>query len=251
MDRTAQTQLKPLMIGNVQIGFPVVQAALSGYSDWAMRVIARRLGASYTLCEVMLDQFLLQVRQRKRTRHFLHVSDEEHPVGGQLMGADPEQFAAGARRLVEAGFDIIDINFGCPVKKVVGKCRGGFHLGQPDVALEIVQQTRDAVPDAIPVAADGILVVEGNYLLLDEPGWRELRVFADLGVFVECPEETLRTDVLIRHRRGGRSEDDAVRHYEFNDRPNWRRVMEHRQGVDLLLRVMPGRGSSRCIQVVP
>ena len=53
--------------------------------------------------------------------------------------------------MAEAGFDVIDINFGCPVKKVLGKCRGGFHLGQPDVALEIVRRTRDVVPPKIPV----------------------------------------------------------------------------------------------------
>ena len=144
-------ELRPLKIGNIEIGFPVVQAALSGYSDWPMRVIARRLGASYTICEVMLDQFLTSLKERKRTSHFLHISDEEHPVGGQLMGAEPENFAAGAVKLVQAGFDIIDINFGCPVKKVLGRCRGGFHLSQPEVALEIVRRTREAVPDEIPV----------------------------------------------------------------------------------------------------
>ncbi|MEQ8791342.1 MAG: tRNA-dihydrouridine synthase [Pirellulaceae bacterium] len=143
--------LSNLNIGSVAIGFPVVQAALSGYSDMPMRVIARRLGASYTLCEVMLDQFLVAMKNRKRTNHHLHISDEEHPVAGQLMGAEPEQFAAGALKLVEAGFDVIDINFGCPVRKVLGRCRGGFHLSQPDVALEIVGRTRDAVPAEIPV----------------------------------------------------------------------------------------------------
>ena len=143
--------LKPLKIGNVEIGFPIVQAALSGYSDWPMRVIAKRLGAPYTVCEVMLDKFLVELKERKRTSHFLHISDEEHPVGGQLMGAEPEQFSKGAMKLVQAGFDIIDINFGCPVKKVLGRCRGGFHLSQPDVALEIIKRTRDAVPPEIPV----------------------------------------------------------------------------------------------------
>jgi nifR3 family TIM-barrel protein len=128
-----------------------VQAALSGYSDWPMRVVARRHGASYALCEVMLDQFLVTVKNRKRNQHFLYLDDEDHPVGGQLMGAEPEQFAAGARKLVEAGFDVIDINFGCPVKKVLGRCRGGFHLSQPAVALEIVRRTRDVVPSEIPV----------------------------------------------------------------------------------------------------
>ena len=140
-----------LRIGDVRIGFPVVQAALSGYSDWPMRIVARRLGAPYALCEVMLDQFLLTVKLRKRTRHFLYLTDDDHPVGGQLMGAEPEQFATGATRLVQAGFDVIDINFGCPVRKVLGRCRGGFHLSQPDVALEIIRRTRDVVPPTIPV----------------------------------------------------------------------------------------------------
>ena len=144
-------QLNPLQIGNIRLDFPVVQAALSGYSDSPMRRIARRLGAPYTLCEVMLDQFLVGMKNRKRTSHFLHIADEEHPVGGQLMGAEPEQFGPAAQRLVKAGFDVIDINFGCPVKKVLGRCRGGFHLSQPAVALEIVSRVRDAVPAEIPV----------------------------------------------------------------------------------------------------
>jgi nifR3 family TIM-barrel protein len=67
------------------------------------------------------------------------------------MGSEPEQFAAGALKLVQAGFDVIDINFGCPVKKVLGRCRGGFHLSQPAVALEIIQRTRAMVPAHLPV----------------------------------------------------------------------------------------------------
>jgi tRNA-dihydrouridine synthase B len=142
---------KPLRIGSLEVGFPVVQAALSGYSDWPMRLIARRMGASYSLCEVMLDQFLVSIKNRERTKHFLYNSPDEQPVAGQLMGAEPEQFAAGAKKLAEAGFAVIDINFGCPVKKVLGRCRGGFHLSQPEVALDIVRRTRDAVPADVPV----------------------------------------------------------------------------------------------------
>lgn len=147
----ASVSLYDLRIGPVAVGFPFVQAALSGYSDWAMRVVARRLGASYTLCEVMLDKFVLDVTRGSKARRYLQVTDEEHPVGGQLMGADPSQFGPAALKLVEAGFDVVDINFGCPVKKVLGRCRGGFHLSQPDVALEIVSRVRDAVPPHIPV----------------------------------------------------------------------------------------------------
>jgi len=143
--------LSPLKIGPITLDFPVVQAALSGYSDAPMRVIARRLGAPYTICEVMLDKFVVELKPRRKNRHFLYIAEEEHPVGGQLMGADPEQFGPAAVRMVEAGFDVIDINFGCPVKKVLGRCRGGFHLSQPDVAIEIITRVRDAVPPGIPV----------------------------------------------------------------------------------------------------
>jgi nifR3 family TIM-barrel protein len=143
--------LRPLTIGNVSIGFPIVQAALSGYSDGPMRIIARRLGAPYTLAEVLIDRFVLDLKDRRRTRHHLAVTAEEHPVGGQLMGADPIEFGPAARKLAAAGFDVIDINFGCPVKSAVGGCRGGYHLGQPAVALEIVDRVRDAVPQHIPV----------------------------------------------------------------------------------------------------
>ena len=152
-----------LRIGNLDLGFPVVQAALSGYSDWPMRMLAREHGASYSLCEVMLDQFLVAMKDRAKNRHYLFNSTEEQSVAGQLMGAEPEQFALGAKRLVEAGFAVIDINFGCPVKKVLGRCRGGFHLSQPKIALEIVKRTRDIVPSAIPVT---VKMGRG----LDEPG---------------------------------------------------------------------------------
>jgi tRNA-dihydrouridine synthase B len=140
-----------LHIGSFELEFPAVQAALSGYSDWPMRVIARRLGAPYTLCEVLLDRFVLDQRLQRANRRQLKVTDEEHPVAGQLMGAEPDQFGPAALRLVEAGFDVVDINFGCPVKKVLGRCRGGFLLSQPTTALEIVSRVRETLPPQIPV----------------------------------------------------------------------------------------------------
>jgi pantothenate kinase len=103
----------------------------------------------------------------------------------------------------------------------------------------------EPVPAAIPVIARGVLVVEGNYLLLDEPGWRDLARFKDLGIFIECDEETARRDILDRHCRGGRPLADALRHYEFNDVPNRQRIMSARQGVDVLLRYDAGRRLER------
>ncbi len=143
--------MNELRLGPISIGFPVVQAALSGYSDWPMRVIARRLGAAYTVCEVMLDRFILNVTKGRKAKRFLRVTDDEHPCGAQLMGAVPEEFPPAALKLVEAGFDVIDLNFACPVKKVLGRCRGGFLLSDPETALEIVGRVRDALPPGVPL----------------------------------------------------------------------------------------------------
>ncbi len=140
-----------LQIGSIQLPSPVVLAALSGYSDWPMRALARKMGAPYTVHEVMIERFVNNLKDRERTRRFLKVADTDHPVGAQLMGSHPAEFAEAARRLVDAGFDVVDINFGCPMKKLRGQCRGGLHLGQPNIALQIVQSVRDALPQRIPV----------------------------------------------------------------------------------------------------
>ncbi|MFM9194953.1 MAG: tRNA-dihydrouridine synthase, partial [Planctomycetia bacterium] len=140
-----------LSIGGIALASPVVQAALSGYSDRAMRVLARRHGAAYSLGEVLLDRFVNEVGGTRRNRARIAVSPEEHPVGGQLMGSNPADFPPAARRLVAEGFDVIDINFGCPVKKVLGRCRGGYLLSVPETALEIVSRVREAVPPRVPV----------------------------------------------------------------------------------------------------
>lgn len=139
-----------LRIGNLTLGLQAVQAALSGYSDRPMRLIARRYGgAELTMNEVVLDQVVLQ--KGKLRREILDLGADDHPTGGQLMGSRPDQFAAAANDLVEAGYDLIDINFGCPVKKVLGRCRGGFLLTEPETALEIVRAVVGAVAGRRPV----------------------------------------------------------------------------------------------------
>ena len=67
------------------------------------------------------------------------------------MGGPPEQFPPAALKLVAAGFDVIDLNFACPVKKVLGRCRGGFLLSDPETALDIVGRVRDALPPGVPL----------------------------------------------------------------------------------------------------
>ena len=138
-----------LKIGPVVIGLPAVQAALSGYSDLPMRRVARANGAPYAINEVVIDESVL-VKGKGRSR-ILAVPDDDHPVGGQLMGSEPGKFGQAARDLVEAGYDVLDINFGCPVGKVLGRCRGGFLLGEPEIALEIVDRVLEAAAGRVPV----------------------------------------------------------------------------------------------------
>lgn len=142
----------PVKIGSIPLSHPAIQAALSGYSDWSERKIARRLGAAATISEVMLDEFIVSVTKGRKARRYLRVDAEDHPVGAQLMGCLPDDFCAAAEKVLAWGFDWVDINFGCPVKKVLGRQRGGYHLSCPRTALEIVARVRDTVPDGVPVS---------------------------------------------------------------------------------------------------
>ena len=138
-----------LTIGPLQIQLPAIAAALSGFSDRPMRIVARRYGAEFAMAEVVLDELVL-LNGKLRERIFT-IGEDDHPIGAQLMGSRPEQFGEAANELVNAGYDLIDINFGCPVKKVLGRCRGGFLLSDPRGALDIVRSVIDAVDGRRPV----------------------------------------------------------------------------------------------------
>ncbi len=134
----------PLGIGAVAIDFPVGLGALAGYSDLPYRLICRSLGAPYCITEAMLDrQVLLEGRLRKR---LIRLDPADHPVAGQIMGIEPETMAEAARSLDRMGFDIIDLNFACPVRKVVSHKRGGALMNDPGRALATVRAVIEAVP---------------------------------------------------------------------------------------------------------
>jgi len=159
-----------LKIGPLEVRLPAVQAALSGYSDRAMRIVGRRWGAELAMAEVVLDQLVL-LKGKLRDR-MLGIGDDDHPIGGQLMGAEPTQFGRAAVELVDHGYDLIDINFGCPVKKVLGRCRGGYLLTTPHAALDIVKSVLDHVGGRRPVTVkmrrgfDDSAESEGNFFTI-------------------------------------------------------------------------------------
>jgi nifR3 family TIM-barrel protein len=136
---------KPLKIGKIEIDFPVVLGALAGYSDLSYRLICRSFSAPYCTTEAMLDHQMLL--ENKLRRKLIKLDAADHPVAGQIMGNDPAVMAQAAAALREMGFDVIDLNFACPVSKVVSKKRGGFMMGQPDRALEIVRAVLKRIPD--------------------------------------------------------------------------------------------------------
>jgi len=136
--------LKPLRIGGVAVDFPVTLGALAGYSDLPYRLICRSLGAPYCVTEAMLDrQVLLEGKLRKR---LIRLDPADHPVAGQIMGTEPEPMAEAARSLDRMGFDVVDLNFACPVRKVVSHKRGGALMNDPGRALAIARAVVEAVP---------------------------------------------------------------------------------------------------------
>ena len=98
---------------------------------------------------MVLDALVLQ--KGKLQRRILAVPEHDHPVGGQLMGSEPETFGRAAREMVRAGYDVVDINFGCPVNKVLGRHRGGWLLQDPEIALAMVDAVLQAVAGDAPV----------------------------------------------------------------------------------------------------
>ncbi len=137
--------VKPLRIGPVEIDFPLMLAALAGYSDLPYRLICRSCSAPYCATEAMLDRQMLV--EGKLRRRLVKLDASDHPVAGQIMGNDPASMASAAAALGGLGFDVIDLNFACPVRKVVSKKRGGYLMGQPDRALEIVRAVLKSVPE--------------------------------------------------------------------------------------------------------
>jgi tRNA-dihydrouridine synthase len=135
-------------IGPIQFDAPVCQAGLAGYSDRAMRLVARRRGCPYAVTEALLDVIL--VNGGEGLRKSIDINDEDHPVAGQVIGSEPETMARAAVLLANAGYDVIDLNFACPVKKIKNKARGGHMLLDVERGVSILKAVRDALPPHVP-----------------------------------------------------------------------------------------------------
>ncbi len=132
-----------LKIGNIELEMPFFQASLSGYTDEAMRSVARRFGSPLTFTGVMLDKTAACAKARRSLG--LNVAENENPVAAQIMGAGPEMMAKAAGALEQTGFDIIDLNIACPAPKVLRRQRGGYLLKDPQLVRDIFLAVRNAV----------------------------------------------------------------------------------------------------------
>ena len=145
----AREALKPvpksLQIGSVTISPATVLAPMAGVTDTVFRRFIRNLGG----CGLIMTEFtsadgVLRKKDQKAKR-YLHFYDDEHPISAQLFGSDPQVMAEAARMVEGLGFDLVDLNLGCPAKKVV-KCNGGSGLLRDLPAIgKIFESVRAAV----------------------------------------------------------------------------------------------------------
>jgi tRNA-dihydrouridine synthase B len=201
-----------LSIGPVKIAPATVLAPMAGVTDTVFRRFIRNLGG----CGLIMTEFTsshgvrasLGARKPTRTLRYLAFDAEEHPISAQLFGADPAVMADAARVCQDLGFDILDINFGCPVNKVV-KCNGGSALLRDLPLVErLLREVRKAV--AIPIT------------MKYRAGWNDEEL-----VFVRMAKlaEECGLQAVALHPR--------TREQGFSGAADWRRIAEVKAAVKI------------------
>ena len=137
------SRLQPIDIGPVRIDDPVILAPLSGVSDMPFRQMVKRSGAGLVVSEMIASAAM--VRENRKTLLMAKTSPEEFPMSVQLAGCEPQVMADAAKLNEDRGAAIIDINFGCPVKKVVNGHAGSSLMRDEVHAAKILEATAKAV----------------------------------------------------------------------------------------------------------
>ncbi len=154
-----------MKIGNIEFGpNPLFLAPMEDVTDIGFRLLCKRFGASMVYTEFVSAEAL--IRDVQSTVRKLTISDEERPVGIQIYGRDVDAMVEAAKIVEQAGPDLIDLNFGCPVKKVAGKGAGAGMLQNIPRMLEITSKVVDAVK--LPVTVKTRLGWDSNNLIITE-----------------------------------------------------------------------------------
>lgn len=154
-----------MQIGNIDLGYrPLFLAPMEDVTDASFRLLAREFGASIVVTEFVNADAI--VRSVPSTLRKMEVADEERPVAIQLYGRDPQTMAEAAKVAEEARPELIDLNFGCPVKKVAGKGAGAGMLRDIPLMLEIIRSVAKAVE--LPVTVKTRLGWDSDHIIIEE-----------------------------------------------------------------------------------
>jgi len=129
---------EPFSIGDVTVANRVLLAPLAGIGNWFVRLQARRHGAGLAFSE-MVSSHAIHHRNERTMSELLRIHPDEHPVAIQLFGSDPDVMRGAAAVVAEAGADLIDLNMGCPVKKVRKTGAGAELLADPNLAVAVAR----------------------------------------------------------------------------------------------------------------
>jgi tRNA-dihydrouridine synthase B len=142
-------ELKPLQFGSVTIDCPVVLAPMAGYTDAAMRTLCLEHGAGAVYSELTSAEGIR--RDSEKTFQVLETSRGEHPIAGHIFGRNPEAMVDAAKYVEQTGlFDWVDLNCGCPVKKVVSRGAGAALMKDLPLLGEIIEKVKKSV--SLPVS---------------------------------------------------------------------------------------------------
>lgn len=147
--RTAENNMKTLQIGNVTLENNLVLGPMAGVTDLPFRLLCKEQGAGLLCMEMVSAKGIYY--NNKNTEQLLAIDEREHPVSLQIFGSDPEIMSEMAKKIEERPFDILDINMGCPVPKVVNNGDGSALMKNPVLAGKIIEKTARAIKKPVTV----------------------------------------------------------------------------------------------------
>ena len=144
-----QNKITPLQIGNVTLENNLILAPMAGVTDLPFRLLCKEKGAGLLCMEMVSAKAILY--KNKNTQALLEIDPRENPVSLQLFGSDPDIISQIAHEIEERPFDILDINMGCPVPKIVNNGEGSALMKNPVLAGEIIEKTVKAIQKPVTV----------------------------------------------------------------------------------------------------
>lgn len=144
-----QNMIKPLQIGSVTLPNNLILAPMAGVTDLPFRLLCKEQGAGLLCMEMVSAKAILY--KNKNTEALLSIDERERPVSLQLFGSDPDIISKIAHQIEDRPFDILDLNMGCPVPKIVNNGEGSALMKNPKLAGEIIEKTAKAIKKPVTV----------------------------------------------------------------------------------------------------